>query len=61
MAIRKADGRAFIVGSGKNNVLGTIRKMEHDRQDMTITSVTVCHMVSEMTLSVRMDQITMPK
>lgn len=45
MTIRKADGRAFVIGSGMDKVLGTIGKIEHDRQDMTVTSIIVCYMV----------------
>lgn len=49
MAIRKADGRAIIIGSGMDEVFCTIGKIEHDRQDMTVTSITLRHMVTEMT------------
>lgn len=47
MAIKKAYGRAFIIGSSMDEVVGTIGKIEHDREDMSFTSITVCHMVSE--------------
>lgn len=43
-AIGKADGRTFIIGGGMGEVLGAIGKIEHDRQDMTIASVTMCCM-----------------
>lgn len=48
MAIRKADGKAFLIGSGIDKVIDTVGKIEHDRQNMTIPSITVHHMVGEM-------------
>lgn len=47
MAIIKADGRAFIIGSSMDEVVDTTGKIEHDRQNMTITAITVHHMVNE--------------
>lgn len=48
MAIRKADGKAFLIGSGIDEVIDTVGKIEHDRQNMTIPSITLYHMVGEM-------------
>lgn len=48
MVIRKADGRAFVIGSNMDEVVDATGKIEHDRQNMTITSITVHHMVNEM-------------
>lgn len=48
MTIRKASRRAFFIGSSMDEVVDTIEKLGHVRQDMIVKSVTVHHMVSEM-------------
>lgn len=45
MTIRKADGKAFLIGSDIDEVVDIIGKIKHDRQNMTTPSITVHHMV----------------